>query len=159
MAGAYRWETLRKLREEACDQAAAALARAADERARHEEAVRLQGERLREAEARLGAHREASLPKQGEAFRGADWQRARAFEQRLVSERDQQDSALAETRARLMGARKREKEALEALGRARQAREVLERDRERVEAERRRDEGRREEAEAEDLVAARWRRD
>lgn len=159
MARAYRWETLRKLREEALDAAAAALAQAADERARQDAAVRTAQKRRQEAEARFGAERARAPEQRGAAFRGVDWQRARAFEKRLLDEVETRGRALGEARAGLLGAQQREEAAREALVEARRELEVLERDRARAEAEARRTGERREEAEAEDLAAARWKLD
>lgn len=156
MARGYRWETLRKLRQDACDAAAAALATAAGERARLETARGAARAACEEADARLGAHRGRARPVEGAPFRGVDWHRDQAFERRLAAEVAARRADLATAQARLMEGARREEAARDALVAARQELEVLERDRARVEAEEKKTADRREEAEAEDVAAARW---
>lgn len=158
MARPYRWETLRKLREEACDAAAAALAARANERAAAVDALARAKALCEEAETRIEAHRDRVRREQGKAFTGAEWQRAQDFERRLKAEAKARGRVVTETRARLAEAERQEEAARATLVEAKQELEVLERDRAKVEAEARRQAERREEAEAEDQVAARWER-
>lgn len=156
MSPTYRLETLRRLRMSALDEAQADLAARAEKRAAQELAHNTALGRYQEALSQQSAWTARSRQTLDTPFRGDQWQRDQSFAKRMAAEVETRRQEVGAATDSLASATTAEREARDALVRARQELEILEKDRAAFEKKERIAAERREEAEAEDLTVGRW---